>query len=92
MMRSRYGIDGNYDAHDMRIIAGVRYAVNVRYDIATADYVFAQDVSINTITALMEADLPGFEVQVSYIRVQHHLRPSYPGLHRRHERGAVRDL
>ena len=67
-MRTRYGIDGNYSAEDMRIIAGVRYAVNVRYVVNTSDYVFAQDVSINTITALMEADLPGFEVQVSYLR------------------------
>ncbi len=68
MMRTRYEIDGNYTADEMRIIAAVRYAVNVRYVIATADYIFAQDVSINTITSLMEADLPGFEVQVSYLR------------------------
>lgn len=67
-MRSRYSIDGNYSAEDMRVIAGVRYCVNVRYDINTSAYVFAQDVSINTITSLMEADLPGFEVQVSYMR------------------------
>ena len=67
-MRSRYTIDGNYSAEDMRIIAGVRYCVNVRWVIPTSDYVFAQDVSINTITSLMEADLPGFEVQVSYLR------------------------
>ena len=67
-MRSRYSIDGNYSAEDMRVIAGVRYCVNVRWVIPTSDYIFAQDVSINTITSLMEADLPGFEVQVSYLR------------------------
>ncbi len=67
-MRTRYGIDSNYTAEEMRIIAGVRYEVNVRYIIGTSDYIFAQDVSINTISALMEADIPGFEVQVSYIR------------------------
>ena len=67
-MRTRYGIDGNYTADEMRVIAGVRYAVNVRYVIATADYTFAEDVNINTITALMESDIPGFDVQVSYIR------------------------
>ena len=67
-MRSRYAIDGNYSAEELRIIAGVRYGVNVRYDINTSDYIFARDVSINTITALMEADLPGIEVQVSYVR------------------------
>ncbi len=67
-MRTRYSIDGNYSAEDMRIIAGVRYCVNVRWVIPTSDYIFAQDVSIGTITSLMEADLPGFEVQVSYVR------------------------
>ncbi len=67
-MRTRYGIDGNYTADEMRIISSIRYAVNVRYDIATADYIFAQDVNINTITSLMEADLPGVDVQVGYIR------------------------
>ncbi len=67
-MRSRYGIDNNYSAEEMRTIAGVRYEINIRYVINTSDYVFAEDVSIDTITALMEADVPGFEVQVSYIR------------------------
>ena len=67
-MRSRYGIDNNYTAEEMRLIAGIRYEINIRYVINTSDYVFAEDVSIDTITALMEADVPGFEVQVSYIR------------------------
>ena len=67
-MRTRYGIDNNYSAEEMRIIAGVRYSVNVRYVINTSDYIYAEDVSIDTITALMEADIPCFEVQVSYIR------------------------
>ena len=67
-MRTRYGIDNNYSAEEMRIIAGVRYGVNVRYLINTSDYIYAEDVSIDTITALMEADIPCFEVQVSYIR------------------------
>ena len=67
-MRSRYGIDNNYTAEEMRAIAGIRYEINIRYVINTSDYVFAEDVSIDTITALMEADVPGFDVQVSYIR------------------------
>ena len=67
-MRTRYDIDGNYTAEDLRIIAGVRYGINIRYVINTSDYTFAEDVSISTITELMEADLPGFDVQVSYIR------------------------
>lgn len=68
MMRTRYEIDANYSAEEMRIIAGVRYSVNVRYIINTSDYVFAEDVSIETITAMLESGIPGFDVQVSYIR------------------------
>lgn len=67
-MRTRYQIDANYSAEDMRIIAGVRYSVNVRYLINTSDYIFAEDVSIETITAMLESGIPGFDVQVSYIR------------------------
>ncbi len=67
-MRSRYGIDNNYSAEDMRIIAGVRYSINVRYVINTSDYTFAEDVSIETITALMESGIGGVDVTVSYIR------------------------
>lgn len=67
-MRSRYGIDNNYTAEEMRRVAGVRYEINIRYVIPTSDYIFAENVSIDTITALMESDVPGFDVQVSYIR------------------------
>ncbi len=67
-MRTRYGIDNNYSAEDMRIIAGVRYSINVRYVINTSDYTFAEDVSIETITALMESGIGGVDVTVSYIR------------------------
>ena len=40
-MRTRYNIDGNYSAEEMRVIASVRYSVNVRYDINTSGYIFA---------------------------------------------------
>lgn len=66
--RDRYDIDPNYDSRQMRIIAGVRYALNMHYVVKTADYIFAEDVSIDLITRLMEGDLPGFNVEVSYTR------------------------
>ena len=68
--RTRYNIDNNYDARQMRTIAGVRYAVNVRHIANTyaSAYIFAQDVSIDSITKLMEQGLTGFNVEVSYIR------------------------
>ena len=44
-MRTRYEIDNSYTAEEMRIIAGVRYSINVRYAVNTADYIFVEDWS-----------------------------------------------
>lgn len=69
-MRSRYKIDNSYSAEETRIIAGIRYEINSRYihDFATSPYIFAEDVSMDLITALMEKDIPGFEVQSGFVR------------------------
>lgn len=66
--RKNFLIDDNYTSEEMRIIAGVRYEVKIRYIIGTSPYVFSQDVSIDLISQLMENDVPGFEVRSSYIR------------------------
>ena len=69
-MRDRYQIDNNYTAEDTRIIAGLRYEINGRYSygFATADYIFAEDVSMDLVTTLMESDVPGFRVKQSFVR------------------------
>ena len=69
-MRERYRIDNSYTAEETRIIAGVRYEINSRWidGFATSDYVFAQDVSMDLITELMESDIPGFSVETSFLR------------------------
>ena len=66
--RDAFDIDNNYTSEQMRIVVGVRYEIKIRYVINTSDYVFAEDVSIDLITKLMENDVPGFTVQSSYIR------------------------
>jgi hypothetical protein len=33
----------------MRIIAGIRYEINIRHIINTADYIFVQDASMNSL-------------------------------------------
>lgn len=66
--RDAFDIDNNYTSEQMRIVTGVRYEIKIRYVINTSDYVFAEDVSIDLITKLMENDIPGFTVQSSYIR------------------------
>ena len=67
-MRKRYDIDSNYSAEDMRKIAGLRYSINVRYAINTADYVFVQDASMNLITSIMETKLAGIQVKRAFTR------------------------
>lgn len=67
-MRTRYNIDNSYSAKEMRMIAGIRYSINVRYAINTADYVFVEDASMNLISSIMENKLVGIEVKRAYIR------------------------
>lgn len=67
-MRTRYNIDNSYSAEEMRKIAGLRYSINVRYSINTADYVFVQDASMELITSIMENKLAGIEVTRAYAR------------------------
>lgn len=69
-MRDRYLIDNSYTAEETRIIAGIRYEINGRrsYGFNTSDYIFARDVSMDLITTLMENNVPGFDVQTSFIR------------------------
>lgn len=66
--RDKFNIDPNYDSHQTRIIAGVRYALSMHYHVKTSDYIFAEDVSMDLITHLMENDFHGFDVEVSYTR------------------------
>lgn len=67
-MRTRYGIDNSYSAQEMRRIAGIRYSINVRYAINTAEYVFVEDASMKLITSIMENKLAGIQVERAYVR------------------------
>ena len=67
-MRTRYNIDNSYSAEEMRIIAGVRYSINVRYAVHTADYIFVEDASMKLISSIMENKLVGIEVERAYSR------------------------
>ena len=67
-MRTRYNIDNSYTAEEMRILAGVRYSINVRYAVNTADYLFVEDASMGLISSIMENKLAGIEVERAYVR------------------------
>ncbi|HBD86209.1 MAG TPA: penicillin-binding protein [Clostridiales bacterium] len=68
--RTRYGIDNNYSAEDMRTVAGIRYEINVRYaqNFATTQYIFVEDASIALISKLMEAYGDIVEIETSFVR------------------------
>lgn len=67
-MRVRYEIDGNYNAEDARIIAGIRYAVNVRYLINTSEYIFVQDADMKLISTIRENNVQGVSIKESFVR------------------------
>lgn len=67
-MRTRYEIDNSYTAEEMRIIAGVRYSINVRYSVNTSDYIFVEDAGMKLISSIMEQKLVGIEVERAYVR------------------------
>ena len=77
--RERYSIDNSYDARQMRIIAGVRYELNLRYIIP---------VGLHLCRGRKHG--PGHHPPgaghprggVSYVRIQHLLRLPHPGLYR----------
>lgn len=66
--RTRYEIANSYTAEEMRKIASVRFAVNVRYEINTNSYIFVEDASIDLISDLMGVVGNVVEVETSYVR------------------------
>ena len=66
--RTRYEIANSYTAEEMRKIASVRYAVNVRYERTTNAYSFVEDASIDLISDLMGVVGNVVEVETSYVR------------------------
>lgn len=69
-LRSRFEIDNNYSAEESRIIAGLRYEINVRYidNSGLSSYIFVEDADMSLITALLENDFPAISIQTSYTR------------------------
>ena len=69
--RERYSIDNSYNSEEMRIIAGIRYALNMHYVVKTSDYIFVEDASMELITKIRERGLPGVKVETSFVREYH---------------------
>ncbi|MGI6013577.1 MAG: penicillin-binding transpeptidase domain-containing protein [Oscillospiraceae bacterium] len=67
-MRETFEIDGNYNAEEARIIAGIRYEIKIRSIISTSQYFLVENVDTDLILYLSERNLPGFYVDTSYTR------------------------
>ena len=67
-MRERYDIDSNYTAEEARIIAGVRYSINVRYLINTSDYIFVKEADMKRRATQRENNIEGINIKESYVR------------------------
>ena len=68
-LRTYFEIDPAWSDEDARALIGVLYEVNLRsYDINRQEYVFAQGVDIDVISAVKERGLTGVSVETTTVR------------------------
>ena len=68
-LRNYFEIDPTWSDEDARALIGVLYEVNLRtYEINQQEYIFAQDVDIDVISAIKERGLTGVSVDATTVR------------------------
>lgn len=68
-LRNYFEIDPAWSDEDARALIGVLYEVNLRtYEINQQEYIFAQDVDIDVISAIKEWGLTGVSVDATTVR------------------------
>ena len=68
-LRQYFLIDEGLSDADARALIGVLYEVNLRStELRTSEYIFAQDVNINAISAIKERGLTGVTVRATTVR------------------------
>jgi len=67
-LRQHYNISAEYTAEETRIIAGVRFEIDIRNIIGMAEYYFVEDAGVALISAIVEHNIPGVFVQESSVR------------------------
>ena len=68
-LRTYFEIDPSWSDEDARALIGVLYEVNLRsYEVNQQEYIFAQDVDIDVISAVKERGLTGVSIDVSTVR------------------------
>jgi len=67
-MSNLYRISAEYTAEETRIIAGIRYEVDLRFIIGMDEYIFVEDAGVELISTILERRFPGIRVQESSLR------------------------
>ena len=68
-LRTYFEIDPSWSDEDARALIGVLYEVNLRsYEVNQQEYIFAQDVDIDVISAVKERGLTGVSIAGSTVR------------------------
>ena len=68
-LRNYFEIDPSWSDEDARALIGVLYEVNLRsYDVNQQEYIFAQGVDIDVISAVKERGLTGVSVETTTVR------------------------
>ena len=68
-LRNYFEIDPSWSDEDARALIGVLYEVNLRsYEVNQQEYIFAQDVDIDVISAVKERGLTGVSVDATTVR------------------------
>ena len=69
VLRTYFEIDASVSDEDARALIGVLYEINLRSkDIKRTEYIFAQDVSIDFISAVKERKLTGVKIEPTTVR------------------------
>ena len=67
-LRQRYKIPSEWSDEDARAVIGLRYEFDLRGVVNLANYVFLEDVSDEQLSALLELNIPGLNVEASTVR------------------------
>ena len=68
-LKQSYSIPKEWSEEDARLVLGLRYELSLRHYVGTlSNYVFIQDVSSDTLAAVMELNIPGMNVETTTVR------------------------
>ena len=70
-MRKRYGIPAEWSDEDARAVVGFRYEFDLRGITNLPTYTFLEDVTDQQLSAILELNTPGLQVEASTVREYH---------------------